>query len=124
MNPSITTTFVNWTHEDKKQRYDIEFQVSYNTDIEVLIEILKETVAQHPQVVSGPQATPEEQPDAEISGFGDSGVEILIEYWMEAIDDGKNRVGADLYMMIWKALKEHNIEIPFPQREVKILNPS
>ena len=120
----ITTTFINWTHEDKKQRYSLEFQVSYDTDLEKLVEILKETVAQHPQVVSGPQATLEEQPDAEISGFGDSGVDILIEYWMEAIDDGKNRVGADLYMMIWKALKENNIEIPFPQREVKILNQS
>ena len=118
----ITTTFINWTHEDKKQRYEIEFQVGYNTDIEKLVDILRDTVAAHPQVVSGEQATAEEQPDAEISGFGDSGVDILIEYWMVGIDDGKNRVSADLYMMIWKALKEHNIEIPFPQREIKILN--
>ncbi len=120
----ITTTFVNWTHQDKKQRYEIELQVSYDTDMENLVKVLRETVAQHPQVISGPEATEEEQPDAEISGFGDSGVDILIEYWMTGIDDGKNRVGADLYMMIWKALKEHNVEIPFPQREVKILNPS
>lgn len=120
----ITTTFVNWTHEDKKQRYEIELQVGYDTDMEKLVEILRETVAQHPQVISGAAATPEEEPDAEISGFGDSGVDILIEYWMTGIDDGKNRVGADLYMMIWKALKENNVEIPFPQREVKILNSS
>ncbi len=64
----------------------------------------------------------EERPDAEIAGFGDSGVDILIEFWMEGIDDGENRVGADLLLMIWDALKEHNIEIPYPQREVKILN--
>ena len=92
--------------------------------MEKLVEILKEVVASHPQVLSGPQATSEEQPDAEISGFGDSGVDILIEYWMEGVDDGRNRVDADLNMMIWKALKEHSIEIPFPQREVKILNPA
>ena len=42
---------------------------------------------------------------------------------MEGIDDGKNRVGADLLLMIWDALKENDMEIPFPQREVKILNP-
>ena len=84
--------------------------------------ILKEVVASHPQVLSGPEATTEEQPDAEISGFGDSGIDILIEYWMTGIDDGRNRVGADLNMMIWIALQENNIEIPFPQREVKILN--
>ena len=43
--------------------------------------------------------------------------------WMEGIDDGKNRVGADILHMIWNAFKEHGIEFPFPQREVRILNP-
>jgi small-conductance mechanosensitive channel len=120
----ITTSFTNWTHENKKQRYAIEFQVAYSTDVEKLVEVLKDTVAKHPQVISGPEFTEEEQPDAEISGFGDSGIDILVEYWMEGIDDGVNRVDADLNMMIWKALKEHEMEMPFPQREVRILNPS
>jgi len=120
----ITTSFTNWTHENKKQRYAIEFQVAYSTDVEKLVDVLKETVARHPQVISGPEFTEEEQPDAEISGFGDSGIDILVEYWMEGIDDGINRVDADLNMMIWKALKEHDMEMPFPQREVRILNPS
>ena len=120
----ITTSFVNWTHKDIKQRNSIEFQVAYNTDMEKLVEILKDVVASHPQVLSGEGVDPEEQPDAEISGFGDSGVDILIEFWMEGIDDGRNRVDADLNMMIWKALKENNIQFPFPQREVRILNPS
>ena len=41
---------------------------------------------------------------------------------MDGIDDGENRVGADLLLMIWTALKENDIEIPFPQREVSILS--
>ena len=40
---------------------------------------------------------------------------------MESIDDGTNRVGADLLYSIWKALRENEIEIPYPQREVRIL---
>jgi len=43
---------------------------------------------------------------------------------MEGIDDGVNRVGADLLLMIWQALRDNDIEIPFPQREVKILDNS
>ncbi len=120
----VTTSFVNWTHADEKQRYEIEFQVAYDTDMEKLVKLLREVVASHPQVLSGNDATKEEQPDAEISGFGDSGVNILIEYWMKGVDDGINRVGADLNMMIWKVLKENDIHFPFPQREVRILNPS
>ncbi len=120
----VTSSFINWTHANIKQRYSIEFQVSYSTDMEKLVEILKEVVASHPQVISGDDATPEEQPDAEISSFADSGIEVLVEFWMAGVDDGANRVDADLKMMIWKALKENDISFPFPQREVRILNPS
>ena len=120
----VTSSFTNWTHADIKQRYAIELQVAYDTDMEKLVELLKELVASHPQVLSGESASLEEQPDAEISGFGESGVGILIEYWIKGVDDGNNRVEADLNMMIWKAFRTNNIQFPFPQREVKILNPS
>lgn len=118
----ITTSFTNWTHKNFKQRYDIEFQVSYQTDLHFLFDLLRKVVASHPSVISGDDVPIEERPDAEIAGFGESGVEILIEFWMEGIDDGPNRVGADLLLMIWDALKENNIEIPYPQREIKIVN--
>lgn len=118
----ITSSFINWTHKNSKQRYSIEFQVAYKTDLHKLFDLLREVVASHPQVLSGPELPIEERPDAEIAGFGDSGIDILIEFWMEGIDDGKNRVGADLLLMIWDAMKENGMEIPFPQREVRILN--
>ena len=117
----ITSNFINWTHKNFKQRYSIEFQVAYNTDMHKLFDILREVVASHPMVLSGHDLPIEERPDAEICGFGDSGVDILIEFWMEGIDDGEHRVGGDLYLMIWDALNANNIEIPFPQREVKII---
>jgi small-conductance mechanosensitive channel len=119
----ITTNFVNWTHKNKKQRYPIEFTVAYNTDLDLLFKLIREVVASHPKVLSGDDLPIEERPDAEILSFGDNGINILVEFWMEGIDDGENRVGADLLHMIWNTLKENNIEIPYPQREVKILNP-
>lgn len=118
----ITTSFTNWTHKNIKQRYSLEFQVAYKTDLHFLFDLIRETVSQHASVISGEDIPIEERPDAEIAGFGDSGVDILVEFWMEGIDDGENRVGADLLLMIWDAFKEHDIEIPFPQREVKLLN--
>ena len=120
----ITTRFVNWTHHNRKQRYSLEFQVAYKTDIPRMLGIVKDVVRSHPQVINEPDTPIEELADAEISGFGDSGIDILVEFWMEGIDDGVNRVGADLLLMIWQALRDNDIEIPFPQREVKILSAS
>ncbi len=119
----ITTAFTNWTHNNQKQRYPLVFSVAYGTDLEKLFDILREVVASHPQVLNGDDLPIEEKPDAEIQAFGDSGIEILVEFWMEGVDDGKNRVGAELLLMIWTALKQNGIEIPFPQREVTLLQP-
>ena len=118
----ITGTFVNWTHKNEKQRYRVDFSVAYDTDIRKLVEVIKEAVASHPQVLSGEDYPIEERPDCEIDSFGDSGVNMFVEFWMEAIDDGKNRVGGDLLLTIYETMREHGFTIPFPQREVRILN--
>ena len=117
----ITTAFVNWTHHNQKQRYSINFDVAYDTDLEAMFPIIRDIVASHPRVLSGEDIPIAERPDAEIQEFADSGIRILVEFWIEGIDDGDNRVGADLLMMIWTALKENGITIPFPQREVRLL---
>jgi small-conductance mechanosensitive channel len=117
----ITTAFTNWTHNNHKQRYSLHFEVAYKTDLEPMFARIREVCSTHPQVLSGEAYPIEERPDAEIEGFAESGIMILVEFWMEGIDDGKNRVGGDLYLMIWMALKEMDVEIPFPQREIKML---
>ncbi len=119
----ITTSYTNWTHKDPMQRYSLEFQVAYSTDLDLLFENIRQLCRDHPQVLSGDAYELEFQPDAEIAGFGDSGIDILVEFWMMGIDDGRNRVGADLMHDIWRSIQKHGMEIPFPQREVRILNP-
>ena len=117
----ITSSYTNWTHKDPKQRYSLEFQVAYSTDLDLLFDNVRALCAEHPKVLSGDHLPKEFRPDAEIAGFGDSGIDILVEFWMEGIDDGENRVGADLLHAIWRSIQEHGMEIPFPQREVRIL---
>jgi small-conductance mechanosensitive channel len=117
----ITTSYTNWTHKDPNQRYALEFQVAYSTDLDLLFDNIRAICAAHPGVLSGDHLPIELRPDAEIAGFGESGIDILVEFWMPGIDDGKNRVGADLLHSIWRSIQEHGMQIPFPQREVRIL---
>jgi small-conductance mechanosensitive channel len=118
----IVESFTNWTRKNKKQRYRVDFSVAYHSNIRALVEIIRRVVASHPQVISGDDLPIEERPDCEIDSFGDSGINMFVEFWMEGIDDGRNRVGGDLLLMILEALQEHGFEIPFPQREVRVLN--
>ena len=117
----VSGPFTNWTHKNKKQRYRVDFSVSYSTDVRSMCEIIKEVVASHPQVLSGEKYPIEERPDCEIDSFGDNGVNMFVEFWMEGVDDGRNRVGGDLLLIILETLQKHDIEIPFPQRDVRLI---
>jgi small-conductance mechanosensitive channel len=120
----ITSSYTNWTHKDKRQRYALHFQVAYSTDLDLLFEEIRKICRNHPKVLSDPELPIEFQPDAEIEGFGESGIDILVEFWMNGIDDGENRVGADLMHSIWRMIREQGMQIPFPQREIRILGGS
>ncbi|MEM9426930.1 MAG: mechanosensitive ion channel domain-containing protein [Pseudomonadota bacterium] len=110
----ITSRIVNWSDAGSGNRYAVDFSVSYDTDINKVPEIVSKAVAQHPLVLDVP-----EPPDCELAGFGDSGVDFSVEFWVEGIDDGKNKYTSEVRFLIWNALKEAGIEIPFPQREIR-----
>lgn len=111
----ITTRITNWSDAGSGNRYEADFSVSYDTDINKIPAIVEKAVSSHPAVLQKPEG-----PDCELRGFGDSGVDFGVEFWVEGIDDGKNKYTSDVLFLIWNALKENNIEIPYPHRVVEI----
>jgi small-conductance mechanosensitive channel len=107
----ITTRVVNYSDSGSANRYEAAFSVSYNTDINKIPDLIQAAVLAHPEVLSEP-----ELPDCELRGFGDSGIDFAVEFWVNGIDDGKNKYTSDVMFLIWNALKKEGIEIPFPQR--------
>ena len=111
----ITTAFTNWTREGPRQRYEVSFLVAYDTDLHRVPTIIQAAVAAHPQVLSVP-----EEPDCELRGFGESGVEFAVEFWVEGLDDGPNKFSSEVLFIVWDALKANAIAIPLPQREIRL----
>ncbi len=110
----ITSRIVNWSDAGSGNRYEVGFSVSYDTDINKVPDIIVDAVSKHPGVLQDPEG-----PDCELAGFGDSGVDFNVEFWVEGIDDGKNKYTSEVRFLIWNALKDAGIEIPFPQREIR-----
>ncbi|MEJ6389415.1 mechanosensitive ion channel family protein [Gymnodinialimonas ulvae] len=111
----IITRVVNYSDSGSANRYEAAFSVSYNTDINTVPAIVEAAVATHADVLDAPYP-----PDCELRGFGDSGIDFAVEFWVNGIDDGANKYTSDVLFLIWNALKAHDIEIPFPQRVVEI----
>ena len=111
----ITTRVVNYSDSGSANRLEVEFSVSYDTDINQVPAIIEAAVSKHPGVLQKPEA-----PDCELRGFGDSGIDFCVEFWVEGIDDGKNRYSSDVLFLVWNALKDNDIEIPYPRRVIEI----
>ena len=111
----ITSTVVNHSLTDRKVRVDLPIQVSYATDLDVARKLLVEVASTHPRVIADPA------PGALITGFADSGINLELRVWIIDPDQGQAALRSDLYAGIWQAFRRDGIEIPFPQREIRVL---
>ncbi|KUF10249.1 mechanosensitive ion channel family protein [Pseudoponticoccus marisrubri] len=115
----ITTRVINYSDQGSTNRYEVPFSVSYDTDINRVPPIIEAAVATHPDVLDDPFP-----PDCELRGFGDSGVEFAVEFWVAGIDDGRHKYSSDVGFLIWNALRDNGIEIPYPHRVVELRQPA
>ncbi|MBL8408536.1 MAG: mechanosensitive ion channel protein MscS, partial [Candidatus Accumulibacter sp.] len=53
--------------------------------------------------------------------FADSGINLELGFWIADPQEGTGGVRSAINLMIWNSFREHGIEIPFPQREVRLL---
>lgn len=111
----IVTRVVNYSDQGSANRFEAPFSVSYDTDINKVPPIIEAAVATHPRVLDAPYP-----PDCELRGFGDSGVDFAVEFWVNGLDDGPNKFTSDVLFLIWNALKDNGIEIPYPHRVIEV----
>ena len=111
----ITSEVTNWSYSDKTIRVRIPVQISYADDPELAMQLITESAVEHPRVLDNPP------PAARLMNFGDNGINLEIRIWLIDPEQGVGSVRSDIYLAIWKRFKQHNITIPFPQRDVRMV---
>ncbi|WP_299303277.1 mechanosensitive ion channel domain-containing protein [uncultured Litoreibacter sp.] len=111
----ITTRVINYSDSGSANRFEAPFSVTYETDINRVPDIVERAVATHKDVLSEPFP-----PDCELRGFGESGVDFACEFWVNGLDDGEHKYTSDILFLIWNALKDEGIEMPYPRRVIEI----
>ena len=111
----VTTTVLNHSYTDKRVRLAVRVQVSYRTDIPAALAALADVALRHARVLKEPS------PAALVIGFADSGIDLELGFWIEDAERGTLTVRSDLSLAILQAFREKGIEIPYPQREVRLL---
>lgn len=108
---------INRSYETEEMRLVVPIGVSYQADPEqvrtILLEIAREEACDNDMILLDPE------PQVFFNGFGSSSLDFQLTIW---ISDPHFliRTQSNLNFRIFKRLKEEDIEIPFPQRDLHL----
>lgn len=114
----ITTQVVNWSHSDKFVRLDLNFGTAYDDDPHKVRKIAIEAASGVSRVLQYGS----KKPVCHITGFGDSSVDYVLRFWIDDPTGGLTNIRGNVFLALWDAFQAQGISIPFPQREVRMLN--
>ena len=111
----VTTTVVNHSYTDKRVRIALKVQVAYGTPMQKVMQLLREIALRQPRVLRDPA------PAVQVTNLADSGIELELGVWLPDQDQGTADIRSDINVSILDEFRAQGIEIPFPQREVRLL---
>lgn len=113
----ITDVVINHTSAAHKARVQVAVQIAYDSNLEAAMAILHQVGKEHPRTIKDDTAV-----DVMIKGFAESGIDLILCVWVADPEVGTAKLQSDILYAIWQQFKAQQIEIPYPQREVRIIS--
>lgn len=108
----ITSRVENLSLADAQVWQSTVVSVAYDSDVNLVMRLLREAALNQQRVLREPE------PSVALSAFGADGLEFTVGYWMSDPENGTLNLRSLINLDILRLLREHGIEIPFPQRVV------
>lgn len=112
----IVNMVINQSYTDKRIWTSVRVGVAYGTDLELALRLLVQA-AKHPRI------QPDPGPTGYVTGFGDSSIGMELGFWVLDPENGFLGLKSDINLAIWRLFAQNGIQMPFPQSEVRLLNP-
>jgi small-conductance mechanosensitive channel len=111
----ITSAVISQTYSNRRLRLIVPIQISYSSAVDSAMSIMFNTAKKFQQVLSEPE------PAVILKEFADSGIHLELIIWVEDPEGGVLQLRSDINREIWSEFQKNGIDIPFPQREVRLL---
>lgn len=108
----ITEVVINHTSAAHKANVNIVVQISYESDLDMAMQIVQEEGASHERTLKDNPVV------VTIKSLAESGIELQLSLWVADPEHGSAVLQSDVYYHILKRFKAHQIEIPYPQRQI------
>ena len=110
----ISQEVINWSHIESQTRFDVGVGVAYGSDVQLIKKVLLECAHVNPDISFSPV------PFVRFQNFGDSSLDFSLYFWTANTFRVEN-IKSDIRFAIEKFFRENNIQIPFPQRDVHMI---
>ncbi len=111
-NNLIANDLINWTLSDSIKRVEILIGTTYGSDPNQILEILMNAAMSSKDTLKNPA------PQALFSQFGESSLDFKLRFWVHY--EVGLQAKSDVSIEVYNQFAKHNIEIPFPQRDLHI----
>ena len=108
----ITSRVENLSLADARVWQSTVVSVAYDSDVALVMRLLEQAALNQQRVLREPA------PAVALSAFGSDGLEFTVGYWIADPENGTLNLRSLVNLDILRLLREHRIEIPFPQRVV------
>lgn len=112
----LSSTVQNYSLTDRALRLATHVVVSYQTDIEQVLNLLEQATVNIERVSRSPA------PQALLLKFGADGLELEVGFWIADPENGRMNVLSEVNRSIWHMLQNNQIKVPYPQREVRLVD--
>ncbi|MBX9936044.1 MAG: mechanosensitive ion channel [Burkholderiaceae bacterium] len=113
----ITQRVENFSLADPRVWHSTIVSVAYDSDVDLVMNLLKEAALVSDRVLRDPM------PSVALSAFGADGLEFTVGFWIADPENGLLALRSQINLAILRALREHSIDIPYPQRVVQFAGP-
>jgi small-conductance mechanosensitive channel len=112
---AITSTLVNHSFTDRNVSIKIGLQIAYSSPLDTAMKIMLDAAIAHSRVISDPP------PAVNLLAFSDNGIALELSVWINDPELSQASLRTEINLAIWREFQRAGIEIPFPQREVRIV---
>jgi small-conductance mechanosensitive channel len=111
----VSEPVTNQSYSDRKVLIRCNVQISYASDVDRALELLRQAARVSPRVLEDPA------PAAALADFGADGLNLALTFWIADPENGRLGVTSDVNREILRLFRANGIDIPFPQRDVRVV---
>lgn len=117
-NAKLTQEYIeNWSHGSTLSRFQIYVNVAYGSDLVLVKKLLTQAAMSHPKV------NKEQGVTVRLMDFGENGLNLELIFWADQSWD-INNYKSEIRYEIDRLFRHYQITIPFPQRDMHLVEKS